>query len=452
MLESANYQCKTLSDEQKKAVQGSLHYHVSVITGNAGSGKSSAIKEIDHNLELREVKHAIGSYTGKAVARIKEIIGKKTPMTLDRMIMKFNQIPPFKHLVIDEVSMVTSEILYRFITKFPGNFRITFIGDIDQLQEISWGKLFHALIDCGKIPVFRLTKNYRTSENDKLILGNANQLINPTRDLNYPLEFSNGDGFMQLSGNETTVRTILNTMKNMNLGVDDITCICPYNDNLKELNSAFQDIFLEQSFKIMYEDKLWCIGDRVMMIVNNYEINVMNGEIGKVIKIEDLGVTVSFGDNGNHLFKWKGSNDDGYKPPTKFGDALDEQDMEDNELTIKYLQHAFAISIHKSQGSEYPFVIVYIPSKGEKTSKFVSINLIYTAITRTKKLIYLIGNEKTIADATMQRQSYRYDNLDLRLKLLNPNINLKTQTIQEDENEFDEDKLYEQYGDGQNDE
>ena len=447
MAESANYMCDSLSDEQKKAVQGALHYHISIITGNAGTGKSNAIKEIDHNIELRDISNAICSFTGKAVSRIQEIIGKKTPMTLDRMIMKFGNIPFFKHLVIDEVSMVTSELFYRFINKFPGNFRVTFIGDVDQLQEISWGRLLSALINCNKIPTFRLTKNYRTSENDKTILGNANMLIDPNRDLNYPLTFTNGDGFMQLHGNETTVRTILNTMKNMGFPLINITCICPYNDNLKELNIAFQDIFLESSFKIIYEEKLWCVGDRVMMTANNYDIDVMNGTIGHVIKIEDAGVTIDFNDKGKHLFKWKGSDENPYKSITKPGVAFDETDMEDDELTIKYLQHSFALTIHKSQGSEYPYVIVYIPRKGEKTQKFISKNLLYTAITRTKQFIYLIGDEKTIADATMQNQSYRYDNLCLRINILNPHINKKEEV---EEVEFDEEQLYEQYGDGQN--
>ena len=439
-LEEANYLCPTLSFEQKNAIQQCLNHYVSIITGPPGSGKSSLIKELCHNLSLREIPYMCASFTGKAVSRIIEVTNSTNAMTLDRMIAQFTKVMGFKHLIIDEVSMVTSELLYRFIRVFPGEMRITFIGDIDQLPPTSWGGLFHQLISCGKIPVYRLTHSYRVGEEDKLILNNANELVNPSRDLSHPLIFDQGKGFTQIE-EEGSIRSLLNAMKNSGIEVDMITAISPYNADLDDINRMFQEVFLPTSEKIFYKEKLWCVGDRIIMVVNNYDINVMNGEEGKVIAISSEGITVKFkSSQSTHLFKFKDDPD----IKTKIGDAYNDIDWEDKELLVSQISHAFCLTVHKSQGSEYNFVIVYIPTRGEKYSTFVNINLLYTAITRTKRAIWLIGRRDTINKVTITERPHRYDMLKVRLIELNKDITkFESQKEEEDNILVDDDAMME---------
>src|SRR6185503_19555753 len=113
------------------------------------------------NLELREESYMVGSFTGKAVARLQEVMKSRVAMTLDRMIAKASSIPPFKVLFVDEKSMVTTELMYRFQRAFPGKFRIICVGDEHQLQPIGWGSLMKQLLACKRIPTYTLTLNQR---------------------------------------------------------------------------------------------------------------------------------------------------------------------------------------------------------------------------------------------------------------------------------------------------
>ena len=149
-----------LSQEQKDAVSMALNKNISVITGSGGSGKSSVIKEIVHNLEKNGIPYRVASFTGKAVARIREITEKKEPATLHMMIAtnKSNKEKKssFSCLILDESSMITTQLLYEFRKQFPHKFKIIFVGDNNQLQPIGWGSLFEALIKTNIVPVTTL--------------------------------------------------------------------------------------------------------------------------------------------------------------------------------------------------------------------------------------------------------------------------------------------------------
>jgi DNA replication protein DnaC len=426
-IESATYTCNHLVDEQKIAIQGALQNNISVITGPPGSGKSSVIKEIINNLKLRKIPHMSGSFTGKAVSRLKEVTGEKSGCyTLDRMINNVSRTPPFEHLIIDETSMVTSELLYRFIRAFPKGFRITFVGDKDQLPPVTWGTLFTALLDSGKIPVYRLTINHRIiahngNNNDRYILNNANSLVDPSRELSDPFEFESGPGFHMLPSDINIVTTIVSELHRQSIPVEDVTCIVPFNNQLKELNEIFQTVYLSDKDQKKYDQTTWCVEDRVMMKYNNYDIDTMNGDIGKVTKITNIGVNVKFdGHEEEHEFKWQGDR----KIYTRKGEAFDDsgEGGGNDELIVDDLAHCFTLTVHKSQGSEYKYVIIYIPDN--KHTSFLNINLLYTAITRTKHTCWLIASENMISNIAGCKLSHRFDNLIHRIVELNKDVNM----------------------------
>lgn len=466
-METAVYECQTLTTEQKLSVLGALNNRICIITGGAGTGKTTVIREIVKNLQIREIPYITCAFTGKAVSRLQEVLQSKIAATMDRLISRSGQVPEFRHVIMDEGSMITTELLYRFVSTFPQEYRLTIVGDCNQLPPVSWGTLMKQLMISGRVPIYYLTDNQRIiphrldtisappsrgegSEGlepdepysapgdvdfDRTILENANALIDPHRDLGLPLNFKQGPGFYQIEGSVETVTTIVKALHDTGISSDRIMAISPYNEYIREINSGFQTIYHESSHK--YIDKrglLWCVGDRVMMTKNNYTINVMNGTEGRVISITDEGVNIDFGDGATHLFRFYSIDPQvDFKPAWKGGlgasrgEALTEDDYDSSELTVDQLIHSYATTVHKSQGSEREFVIFYIPRKagynGQGISSFLNINLFYTGVTRTKRSIWLVGDAVTIAQSTCNKQPPRHEALGYRLKnLRNPEL------------------------------
>lgn len=443
-LESCMYRCKTLDPKQKQAIQGALEHEICIIRGPAGSGKSKVIGEIVHNLQIREIPFLAVGFTGRAVARLEEELKCRLSSTMDRAIAKAAAMPPFKHLLIDESSMVAGELTYRFIRAFPGKYKITIVGDCNQLLPIAWSTFMKQLLACKRIPTYTLPNNHRLRkyvmsadvsslpedkapaevEFDRIPLENANALIDPNRDLSVPLTFKEGTNFNIVEGGIELIYTIVRGLKDAGFDKSRLTVLCPYNEYLDGLNLIFQNVYLEGAKKMVDTQKrLWSVGTRVMMLVNNYDINVMNGEDGQTTDITDEGVVVKFADGAEHTFKWESS-----KPIWKQkGEAWKkkkaeegEVDSSDGELTIDQLKQSFAKTIFKAQGSETDCIIVFFPPRRAtngsfNVSSFLNINLLYTAITRTKLACWLVGSRMVIEQATCKRPPHRYENLCLRL-------------------------------------
>lgn len=442
-LMSNFFECKTLTEEQKSAINNCLKSHVSIISGGAGTGKSTTIREITRSLSLRGIGYIVTAFTGKAVSRLHQIMKNKSATTIDRFIGKtreriFND-PKYdkshiKFVIIDEASMVTTELFYRLLNQLCSDVRFIFVGDISQLPPIGPGSLMKELIGCGKIPTFYLTKNQRiqpstgsiTNEEqgskdfDRAILENANALIDPKRNVNSGFTWKQGSGFYLLDGSKETVKNIVKSLKTKNIPIDDFVIISPYRKYLKELNEIVQDIYLppEENFRYIQDTpsggRTWCVGDRVLLNSNNYKINLFNGDQGEIIGIEDSGIKVKFSDNSEHVFKFSSVDD------TEDNDDVYESSASD-ELFANYLSHGFAITTHKSQGSEYRFVILFLGS--EKSNSFLNINLLYTSITRAKQTIWVVTDIYTLNNAAKTFQSIRYDGL---AKLIKDQINEET--------------------------
>lgn len=435
--ESATFKCQTLTDEQKIAVQGALDFPISFITGGAGTGKSTVIGELIHNLNIRKIPYIIVSFTGKAVSRLNEILEEKVATTMDRAIKQATQLPKFSYVIIDEVSMVTTELFYRWLITFQKEWNLVMVGDANQLQPIGWGTLMNQLLASERIPNFRLTLNKRLAKteekksqkkglespdvvDDRVLLVNANGLIDPHRDRTVPMEFEDGTGFSVYEGDIGTIQSAIEGLHDRGVKDSKIKILCPVNARLPELNSIFQSVYLEEAIKEIKNGTTWCVGDLVMMLKNNYDINVMNGEEGRVIDITPEGVQVEFGDGAAHLFMYAEKKKP-FEYKKKRGDAIDDENDEPEELTTDLLVHSWAITINKSQGSEYDYVfVVFFPDNRENKfnsrTGFLNINLLYTAMTRTKKCCWIVGPKDVISKITCTEPSRRYENLALRLK------------------------------------
>jgi hypothetical protein len=431
---------KKLTSEQLDAIQGALDHPISVITGGPGTGKTSICKEIITNLELREVPYIIGAFTGKAVSRLHESLGSKKARTIDRIISRAPTILKFVHIIIDEASMVTTELMYRLYKALPKGFKLTVVGDIDQLSPISWGTFMAQIMSCGRVPTYRLTKNFRVRPNHvtlkekadskdedftSIIVKNANNLIDKKRKMGEPYIFENGSGFNVFEGNLKTIEHTIKELHKAKIPKESVTIISPYNEFIDPINSMFEYIYLNgNNARCDCDRKLWVVGCRVMMTTNNYEIGVMNGEEGVIMDVSSVGVIVSFDEDvTSHTFKYSTGGKKKYKgtyqSQTKVGEALTEEDIDVKDLYTDSLAKSFAITVHKSQGSEQEYVIIYIPDRINERgtiSKFLSINLLYTAITRTKSQCYVIGSTAVLSQITCNVPSSRHENLGIKLK------------------------------------
>lgn len=390
---------------------------------------TTIISEIVHNLELRDINYTVASYTGKAVARLREVIGKRTPSTMHKMISTRSSIEEFKHLIIDEVSMVTLELLYEFMEVFNYDFHITLVGDIDQLQPIGWGNLFGETLKSQLIPTTRLTKNHRVipgfALNGITINARAMKIYDPDEDFD-SFQFKQTENFQILPGNVDFIYDIINSLKKSAISSDNVTIICPYNKPLDNINKTCQQIFNDgQEYVVDSRYKLWMVNDRVMMIENNYDINIMNGEEGfvKSVSLDDNTIDVEFKGHGIHTFKLEPTQ----KKVTDIewqGFYGGENYIEDGELTVKQLRHSFAITTHKSQGSEWDYVIFYVPEHSNNKN-FITKNLVYTAITRAKIAVWCVGDIPALTAGAVRPPKYRCDNLCERMvKYIQDNVDL----------------------------
>lgn len=425
------YRMTTLSDDQKCAISGALNNAVSVITGGGGSGKTTSITEVILNLEYHKMNFLIVSFTGKAVVRVRQVLKQaqlsdsliEPTFTIHRAIYKgiHRDEDDITHLIIDEASMCTTELISEFLSKFVNIRWICCVGDCNQLLPISWGSFFTEIISSGRIPVYYLTKNHRTykveGEEDG-ILTNCHAIANHPRDV--PFTFKEFPNFKTTNGNERTIQYFITNFHRANVKDYQLTVVTPYNKVRESINTFFQSVYRteygpEGEFKDT-KGRIWKKYDKVIMLENNYDIEVMNGEEGRVIDVNSTFLTVSFDPdavfykeedisrgkfNRIHSFRLNIPLDDAYGGNCKKPQV--------DSAHAGMLSHGYALTGHKSQGSEYDFVIAYIPPDKKPSKSFLCRNLLYTILTRGKRAVYVIGNIPLIERIVTTRPSKRFE-------------------------------------------
>lgn len=435
---SSHFTRNTLSEEQKTAIQGILDHTLCLVTGGAGVGKTTVLDEVIRNLELRKTKYAVCSFTGKAVARLREVTKKRSPCTIHRLLantrrtsldFRSNQfekdIPlrDYEHIIVDEASMVTSELFFDLVQAYPDVEKFTFVGDVNQLQPIGWGSLFKELLESGKVPTYRLTNNFRVlskNENADGIISNTVRLVSGE----VPFRFKEEHNFSILEGPEERVFDLVKDCLSRGVKVDDLVILTPFNKSLLSLNKTFQDIYCHGEGVTDSRGVTWKVGDRVMLTENDASIGVFNGETGFVKEVSDNAILVEFGSTGCHEFPLESTGErEEYEYATaatflKQGKEIQEvKDGDEGELdnrSVKRLVHAYALTVDKSQGSEWENVIFFVPELAAHS--FLHRNRVYTALTRAKKNVWVVVSDTdAFNDVAPGLPPFRCDNLSVRL-------------------------------------
>lgn len=382
-----------LNEQQQLGIMGSFKNKVTVITGGPGTGKTTLIKKLLELLESENVNYKLAAPTGRATKRMIEGTGRYAT-TIHRLLDFDVSIMNFKHnenntlnldfLIIDEASMIDIFLANAILKAIPYNAHIVFIGDVDQLPSVGPGNVLNDLISSQKIAVTRLTQIFRQAQ-DSLIVINAHKINNGQ----YPvsnIENSKNDFIFIKEEDPENITSHLKkilfiTLKKYNIAIDDSIVLTPMNRGTigtYSLNSILQEMLNPNNTITTPGAHKFKVNDKVMQIRNNYDKKVYNGDIGKIeaIDLEERQIKVNFSDN-IVLYEFE----------------------ELDELVL-----AYSISIHKSQGSEYSCVIVPI-----FTQHFMLLqkNLIYTALTRAKKLCIFIGQTKALAIALKNNKTIK---------------------------------------------
>ncbi len=385
---------KNLSAEQISAIRSALTSNVSILTGGPGTGKTTCLRALIDVLEIRQLSYALASPTGRAAKRLANATGRGAS-TIHRLLgfssdgsFQFNENRPLDidFLIVDEASMLDLLLFFHLLKALKADTQLLLVGDVDQLPPVGAGDVLRDLITSKTIPVSRLTTIFRQAEASKIITNahRVNQGIMPN--------FSNslGGDFFIFPANDADAAAnwIVDLVaeripKKFKINpITDIQILSPIyrgTAGVDALNSALQNR-LNPKTAVKQEQKLFGtlfrLGDKVMQIRNNYEKDVFNGDIGYIDVIDEAeqSLTITFDGVRNVNYNFS----------------------EADELVL-----AYAISVHKAQGSEFPAVVLPV-----LTQHYVMLqrNLLYTAITRASKLSVLVGNKKALRIAIGNNQ------------------------------------------------
>ncbi len=399
-----------LSPQQYVAVEKAASSQLMILTGGPGTGKSFVTGTIVKLWKAMGKKIACAAPTGRAAKRLSEMTGLEAK-TIHRLLEFDPSIMGFKRdernplecsaIVIDESSMVDLFLAYSLLKAIPKDTSILLVGDTDQLPSVGPGNVLKDLIASGKIPVVRLTQVFRQAAKSAIIR-TAHQINNGQIPQLEPISMKATSDCLWHSGGsepEHGVQTICDLIEHyipkagFNPAVD-VQVLCPMTRGVvgtRNLNKVLQQLINPpgpEKTELVRGDTILRMGDRVMQLKNDYNKEVFNGDLGNVRAINPIEkeVMIDFDDRDV---------------------VYDFADL--NEITL-----AWATSIHKSQGSEYPVVILPLYLQHYV---MLSRNLFYTGLTRAKKLALIVGSEKAIAIAVKQvKQQQRYTRLQQRLE------------------------------------
>ena len=399
-----------LSDEQVQAIQNSLEAGVSIITGGPGTGKTRIIEGLAQVLVNGFRKTIrICAPTGRAAKRIAEnqALKKFQPSTihmLKAMIDSSAKDIEFDTLIVDESSMIDINLFNDLVKMLPLGSQLILIGDVDQLPPVGAGQPFLDLIRSKKIVVSRLSKQFRQGSDS--IIPKVARAINKGELIEFSSDFSSsGFSFLEVEKGQVVDKIIevvdfFTGNKNGSIDFDKTQILSPmrrYSSGLINLNTIMQKKYNPNGDKVFSKmegekERKFCAGDKVICTQNDYDIDVRNGDIGYVVNKVGKNIRVEF-DGETKLF---------------------------HNNKIDYLDLAYAITVHKSQGSEYPNDVMPIV---DDHRIMLTRKLIYTAITRGKQNVCLIGSKRVLREALKKVfLNLRYS--DLNQKIENANINL----------------------------
>lgn len=363
-----------LHEHQRDAVIGMVNHGFSVMTGGPGTGKTTTVNCAAFVIEqLEGGECTMVAPSGKAAVRMTESTGKPATTVHKRCGLRRDGEKPIetkmvegKTIFVDECSMLGMETTYWLLKSISSNRRVVFIGDTAQLPSVSPGAVLRDLIASEVVPVFRLTKTFRQAEGS-MLLENIKAISRGDENL------SEGNDFKlikALSSREEVEGQVMDEIKKAveRWGVDNVCVLIPYRQNKPGRAIATEGINPLVQAMVNPGEGRFRVGDVAMQLKNRKE--VANGEVGKVIEVTDKTISVE------------------YPSPDK-GKNVVIYDKDTREVTL-----AYSMSIHKSQGSEYPCVIMVLLNEH---SQLLQRNMLYTGVSRAKKECILISDQEAIA-------------------------------------------------------
>jgi exodeoxyribonuclease V alpha subunit len=397
----------TLAPEQEAAVRLALTRRVAVLTGGPGCGKSYTVRAIVALARAKRAKILLAAPTGRAAKRLGELAGIEAA-TLHRLLQlrpggdaAFDRDHPLDAdlVVVDEASMLDALLANKLVKAIPPGAHLLFVGDVDQLPSVGAGEVLQDLLAAERLPRVRLTKVFRQAQRSGVVT-NAHRINAGQPPITHGLDdfflFAEEDSDQVA---DLVVDIVANRLpRRFGLNPRDVQVLCPMhrgpagagvlNERLQAALTPAREGLPERRFG----GRVYRVGDKVMQLRNNYDkgtAGVFNGSVGVVtaLSLEDSELRVLLDED------------------EEVGYGFDELD----ELT-----HAYAVSIHRSQGSEYPCVVIPLT-----TSAWLMLqrNLLYTAVTRAKRIVVLVGSRRALAKAVRtQGAGRRYTTLTERLR------------------------------------
>lgn len=416
------YRGVELSQEQKDGVLGIINKGVSILTGGPGTGKSTMTKAVVTALSNLGLDIALAAPTGRAAQRMTEVIGMQAS-TVHKLLGWDPENQGFMHneknplwcnfLIIDESSMLDVNLASSILRAVPDGCQVLFIGDVDQLPPVGPGNFFKDLIESGVVPTYKLTQIFRQGKESEIISYahkiNHGEHPNINSPLTEPEIWKDGTDCMFIDSGigeygkpageypkwsslrygmdvvEMTKQLYINIIKKYHK-TEDIQILIPMKISeigTIKINEIIQNAVNPSSKnknQINLKDRIFREGDKVIHTINNYELEVFNGDIGWIQTIDETAGTAEI----------------------KFGD---DRIVRYKKVDLMELELAYAITIHKSQGSEFDCAILPIMSQ---YSRMLYRNLVYTGLTRAKKLAVFVGQRKVFERAI--------DNVDPRTR------------------------------------
>ena len=409
------------SAEQEQAIRRAATSGLLLVTGGPGTGKTTILNGILELLGQMQLRCVLAAPTGRAAKRLTEVTGEDAS-TIHRLLeagidpetgkMCFvrDEDNPLKAdvVIVDEMSMVDVQLLHSLLKAIPSNKRLILVGDPDQLPPVGPGFPFSDMLRSGELPSVRLTEIFRQAQ-QSLIVMNAHRVNQGQLP---ELRVTDSDFFFMRRNSEEsmaqTIRDLCTTRlpKNMGIPADQIQVLSPTRKggvgtvNLNQLLQASLNPASPDKKEKPFGDYIFREGDRVMQIRNNYDImwkkcdgsavgtGIFNGDVGIITAIEPAAETMTI--------------------------VFDDREAEYDFTQLNELEPAYAMTVHKSQGSEYRAVIL---TAWNGSPYLLSRSILYTAITRARELLIIVGREDTVAVMTGNaKKNRRYSGLKLRLQ------------------------------------
>ena len=383
-----------LSENQCAALRLAVQAKVMVITGGPGVGKTTLVNSIIQVLSAKKLTVLLCAPTGRAAKRLSETTGLEAK-TIHRLLQFNPGTGGFRHnednplagdvFIIDEASMIDQVLAYQLLQAIPQRAAVIFVGDADQLPSVGPGRVLCDIIASGAVPVVALTEIFRQAAESRIVTGahriNHGQLpeFPEEGDKSSDLYFVEAEEAQKVIG---VISKMVSESLPQRLGfnpIEDIQILTPMQRGelgARNLNQVMQGLLNPAGREIERFGMVFREGDRVMQTENDYDKDVFNGDLGRIVAIDEEQREVVV--------------------------KIDDRRVKYEFRELDELVHAYAVTIHKSQGSEYPCVIIPV-----HTQHFVMLqrSLLYTAVTRAKKFAVLVGTKKAMGLAVSRAES-----------------------------------------------